>query len=377
MHRSILSPILVSLSFLLMSHSLSLEAWANQPNIVVSQALYFLTPGGESIAVVPGKYHVEQAGTTHMRLKTVEGTGVIDLQAKTLTHEQYELFSAMAMTRPGEGDIIFVELLLPGGVRLQSIGSTSAPSLATQAVAPPSPPEPIIAPPPEPEAIPEVQPVPSVPESPPVQPETSPVQPLWAYLPPSKNISGERVDGIQGNSQPDMPQLFVLAPDHTGLTVREQPVLYWFLTQPTDHPIDMKMIEEDNRRVVLDARLLPPIGAGSHQLNLEDYDVRLLKDVSYRWTGTMSMPSNSSMVTATGFVRRVDLPPSLSRLTEFDLRSPEAPKLYAKAGLWYDALGILSDMIHAHPQDASLIKQRNALLSQVGLEKVAAVFPTP
>ena len=185
------------------------------------------------------------------------------------------------------------------------------------------------------------------------------------------------MDGIQGNSQPDIPQLFVLAPDHTGLTIREQPVLYWFLTQPTNQPIDMKMIEEDNRRVVLDARLLPPIEAGSHQLNLEDYDIRLLKDVSYQWTGTIKMPSNSLVVTATGTVRRVDLPTSLSTLSEFDLRSPEAPRLYAKAGLWYDAFGMLSEMIDADPQKVSLIKQRNALLSQVGLEKVAAVFPTP
>ena len=158
MHRSIFSSILFCLSFLLIHHSLSLETWANQPNIVVSQAIYFLTPGGESIAVVPGRYLVEQAGTSHMRLRMMKGTGVIDLQAKMLTHEQYELFSAMAMTRPGEGDIIYVELLMPGGVRLQSTGSTSAPTPVTQAVAPASQPKPIIPPPPEPEVvIPEVQ----------------------------------------------------------------------------------------------------------------------------------------------------------------------------------------------------------------------------
>ena len=318
MHKSILSAILVSFGFLLISHFSSLETWANQPNIVVSQALYFLTPGGESITVVPGKYQVEQAGTTHMRLRAIEGTRVIDLQAKMLTHEQYELFSAMAMTRPGEGDSISVELLLPGGVRLQSTGSTSAPSPVPQAVAPSSPPEPTSSPAPEPEeVIPEVQPTLPVPESPPSQPETSPAQPPVAYLPPPKPFPGARVDGIQGNSQGDTPQLYVLAPDHTGLTVREQPVLYWFLTQPTDHPIDMKIIEEDNQRVVLDARLLPPIGEGTHQLNLEDYDVRLLKDVSYRWTGTINMPANSLVVTATGFVRRVDPPSSLSRLSRF------------------------------------------------------------
>lgn len=47
--------------------------------------------------------------------------------------------------------------------------------------------------------------------------------------------------------------------------------------------------------------------------------------------------------------------------------------IYADAGLWYDALGAISDAIGAHPDDASLREQRASLLKQVGLVQAAAL----
>jgi hypothetical protein len=45
--------------------------------------------------------------------------------------------------------------------------------------------------------------------------------------------------------------------------------------------------------------------------------------------------------------------------------------LYAEAGLWYDALSLLSERIEAAPTDADLRRQRAALLEQVGLRQAA------
>ena len=45
----------------------------------------------------------------------------------------------------------------------------------------------------------------------------------------------------------------------------------------------------------------------------------------------------------------------------------ETPFIYAEAGLWYDALKSISDLIDAAPQNLELRKQRTALLTQVGL----------
>jgi hypothetical protein len=44
---------------------------------------------------------------------------------------------------------------------------------------------------------------------------------------------------------------------------------------------------------------------------------------------------------------------------------------YAAAGLWYDAIKAISDLIQAHPQMKIYRKQRASLLEQVGLKEIA------
>ena len=399
--------IIYSLGILAFGHVSAQEGWASQPNIVLSQAIHFTAPNGQSVAVSPGKYIVEQAGATHMRLKAEGGTEVINVQAQSLRHEQYELFSAMAMTRPGRGDLLYVDLLLPGGVKLEAEGSTSAPVNVTTPSLPTAPPVsmspsvagvPPISQPPSmeitPSSLPSTSISPTQPIAPP-QPFGAPSQfsevpdptpmtraferevetpesiaPTLAYLPPTAPVPGIRVDGVYGGESTELPNLFVLAPDHIGLTIHEQPTLYWYLTQSTTEPIDVIMTEEETLRVVLDARLLPPLPAGIHAMSLKDYDVRLLKNVPYQWEAKIRAKTLTEEVKASGFIMRVEPPRTLSASVASKLRSPEAPKLFAQSGLWYDALGVLSDLIQSHPQSQAFLQQRAALLNQVGLAEV-------
>jgi len=48
------------------------------------------------------------------------------------------------------------------------------------------------------------------------------------------------------------------------------------------------------------------------------------------------------------------------------------PNIYAEEGLWYDAIGALSQLIEETPANLELHRQRAALLEQVGLAEVAA-----
>ena len=48
-----------------------------------------------------------------------------------------------------------------------------------------------------------------------------------------------------------------------------------------------------------------------------------------------------------------------------------SPSVYAEAGIWYDALQSLSDLIQANPGDKVLRETRADLLEQVGLHEVA------
>jgi hypothetical protein len=47
-------------------------------------------------------------------------------------------------------------------------------------------------------------------------------------------------------------------------------------------------------------------------------------------------------------------------------------RLYATAGLWYDTIATLSELIDATPQDTVLRQQRTMVLEQEGLTAAAA-----
>ncbi|WP_179137096.1 DUF928 domain-containing protein [Candidatus Entotheonella palauensis] len=83
----------------------------------------------------------------------------------------------------------------------------------------------------------------------------------------------------------------------------------------------------------------------------------------------------SKDIIAGGGVERIPLSDAIrSQLGQ--AQAEHVPHLYAEAGLWYDALATISDLIDATPADAGLRQQRAALLEQVGLTSIAAYDAT-
>ncbi len=65
----------------------------------------------------------------------------------------------------------------------------------------------------------------------------------------------------------------------------------------------------------------------------------------------------------------MELPAEVAkRLTKASLG--EAPAIYAEAGLWYDALSSLLELVSDHPNNESLKTARLKLLRQGGHERV-------
>src|SRR5512134_1193228 len=70
------------------------------------------------------------------------------------------------------------------------------------------------------------------PASPPsVQTQTASTAPV--YKPPLRGAPRGRIGGGTRGTGLDSLALSVLAPDHSGLTIREQPSLYWIISNPT------------------------------------------------------------------------------------------------------------------------------------------------
>jgi uncharacterized protein DUF928 len=187
------------------------------------------------------------------------------------------------------------------------------------------------------------------------------------YNPPSRGAPGGRIGGgTRGGG--NIFVLSVLAPDHSGFTTSEQPSLYWFISKPTALPIELTVMDSQGIKPLLETKLPSPAEPGIQRVRLADYNVHLAPGAAYRWFVAVVPDADrrSKDILAGGAIERVDLQEDVkAKLAQAS--DKEVPFVYAQAGLWYDALKSISDLIDAAPQNQELRNERTALLKQVGL----------
>lgn len=199
----------------------------------------------------------------------------------------------------------------------------------------------------------------------------SPVD-IPVYKPPLRSAPRGRVGGGSRGPGDQLPVLSVLAPDHTGLTVQQQPSLFWHLSSSATYPVELTIIDDQSVPPLLTTRFSPPMQSGVQRVRLADYGFRLLPGVQYQWFVALVVNEDrrSRDVIAGGSIERTELSdPLQSKLAQ--ATKAEALHIYARAGLWYDAMTTISNMIDETADDQVLRMQRAALLEQVGLPEVA------
>jgi hypothetical protein len=192
------------------------------------------------------------------------------------------------------------------------------------------------------------------------------------YQPPLRGAPGGRVGGGTRGIGDELITLFLLAPNHVGLTAQEQPTLYWYLSKPTNLPIEVTIIEDQAIYPLLEKRISVPIQPGINRIRLSDYGISLLLGEQYRWfiAAIPAADRRSKDIIAGGFIERIEVSEAL-RMKLFQADKLNIPHLYAELGIWYDTIMAISELIEANPNDMNLRKQRAALLEQVGLSQVA------
>jgi hypothetical protein len=191
------------------------------------------------------------------------------------------------------------------------------------------------------------------------------------YKPPQRGAPGGRVGGGTRGVQREVFVLSVLAPDHSGVTVSEQPSLFWYISAPTSLPIEITIMDPSETKPILETKIPSPTQPGIHRVRLADYGIRLSPGEPYRWYVTVvpDAERRSKDILAGGAIELTAVPDSLkAKISKADKQ--DWPLIYAEAGIWYEALAAISDLIDASPNDASLRKQRLSLLSQVGLSGI-------
>lgn len=204
-------------------------------------------------------------------------------------------------------------------------------------------------------------------DTPPSNPPTAPTTTSTPeYKPVVSGAPTRRVGGgTRGNAASPLT-IAVLTPEHVGKTINVSPKLYWAIYSKKSQKVTFSLNDPSKTEAVLE-KVLPSVKDGIHSFDLATEGVKLSKDVEYEWSVTvMNEDGSLSNNYSSGSIIYVNKPATL----ENELKGKDAPAfVYAKQGLWYDALQSLSENIEQHPEHAAnLRQQRAALLSQVGLK---------
>ena len=191
------------------------------------------------------------------------------------------------------------------------------------------------------------------------------------YKPPQRGSPKVRVGVATRGPGDPLSALYVLTPDHIGLTVQAAPVFQWYLSKSADVRFEFALINDSSIEPLLELDLGRMHTRGIQQLNLAEHGIELQPGITDQWSVALvpDEQARSSDVIASGMIEHIEMPKGLAdRLAGASRR--EQVNLYAQAGIWYDALVVLSELITEHPADRVLHEQRAALLDQVGLPAV-------
>ena len=203
-------------------------------------------------------------------------------------------------------------------------------------------------------------------------PVTTQSEDVPLYNPPQRGAPAGRVAGGTRGFSEDLPVLSALAPNHTGLSVHPQPTLYWYLSKALPYPIEFTLIDDRTVTPLLEQRLSPNQHPGVKPIHLADYHVSLQPGMTYQWFVTIVIdPDQRSKDVVTGGAIALTASPDGLPSQLAQAGPAGAPFVYAQAGLWYDAVMAVSQLIDNAPQDHKLRRQRAALLAQVGLASIA------
>ena len=188
------------------------------------------------------------------------------------------------------------------------------------------------------------------------------------YKPPLRGAPESRIGGGTRGPGDNRPQLTVLSPSHTGLTIMASPTLYWHASHHSQLPLEITIINEATLNTVLEVRKPNSGNAGIHHINLADHGIELKHGVEYRWFVTLVSDENqrSNDIITSATIKRIVAPDSLaSTLAKY--KEIKHPVIHAEKGIWYDAIDGLSKIINKQPTYHAAIQQRSALLEQVGI----------
>lgn len=187
-----------------------------------------------------------------------------------------------------------------------------------------------------------------------------------SYVPPHRGTPRRtQGTGSRGCTQSQPVALSLLIPsDHTAQTVSGHPTFFWYVSAKPAVPVEIALVEPGVAKPIFVQQMqLPKAGVNSFAMPKKLPELGLGKE--YRWSVTLICNTNrrSNDTFAQGWIKRVPETPELKQQLSAANIPADRASVYARAGLWYNALNTLS-------ADLSTRENFLALLDQVGLREV-------
>ena len=152
------------------------------------------------------------------------------------------------------------------------------------------------------------------------------------------------------------PSIYLLSPEHTGLTTQEQPSLFWFMDRPAGNvKMELTVLQDKNPQPLVEIPL-DASKSGIQRVDLSTTACKLTAGQEYQWVVALIPDDAHRMndVTRSAVIRRIDPPePLVEKMLTLGSTVDRAVE-YAKSGIWYDALSAVSDQIDAAPTDPAV-----------------------
>ena len=172
--------------------------------------------------------------------------------------------------------------------------------------------------------------------------------------------------------RPDHPSGTIKTPKTPYETIKKYPSLCWILRHrpPVDATMMFTLMDSRSNKPVLEVQLSNTIQTETnetcHCVNLMDYDILLEPDILYRWYISIAQDPElrSRDVVVDGLIEGCAEEECLIRETSSRC-DRDFVLVLASRGFWYDSMSCLCDLIKSSPDDETLRRMRDALMSQV------------
>ncbi|GAB4535410.1 MAG: DUF928 domain-containing protein [Pleurocapsa sp.] len=193
--------------------------------------------------------------------------------------------------------------------------------------------------------------------------------------PPSRGTPlGRHKGGGSRSSCQDYQNLTALVPANNnvvwGKTVATHPEFLFYL--PQGSAIEFVLQDEEDNYIYHTNLEVPPENQGVVSISIPRTATPLENNKIYQWTLSLSCGNNSgAFVYVQGSIEKVALETNI----QTQLATANEPKkavIYAREGIWYDAIALLAQLRKDNPNDNQVNTMWNELLEQVALKEISS-----